>query len=55
MSIQSDKWIKMSKENNMISPFEEKQIRGNSISYGLSYLGMMLEFQMNLKFYKCKF
>ena len=27
------------KENDMISPFEEKQIRGDSISYGLSSFG----------------
>ena len=40
MSVLSDKWIrKMSKEQNMISPFEEKQIRGSSISYGLSSFG----------------
>ena len=40
MSVLSDKWIrKMSKENEMISPFEEKQIRGDSISYGLSSFG----------------
>ena len=40
MSVLSDKWIrKMSNENKMISPFEEKQIRGNSISYGLSSFG----------------
>ena len=40
MSVQSDKWIrKMSKEHDMISPFEEKQIRGNNISYGLSSFG----------------
>ena len=40
MSILSDKWIrKMSKEYDMISPFEEKQVRGNSISYGLSSFG----------------
>ena len=29
----------MSKENGMISPFEEKQVRGSSISYGLSSFG----------------
>ena len=29
----------MSKEQGMISPFEEKQIRGDSISYGLSSFG----------------
>ena len=40
MSVLSDKWIrKMSKEEEMISPFEEKQVRGNSISYGLSSFG----------------
>ena len=40
MSIQSDKWIiRMSKENGMISPFEDKQVRGNSISYGVSSYG----------------
>ena len=40
MSVLSDKWIrKMSKEHNMISPFEEKQVRGKSISYGLSSFG----------------
>ena len=40
MSVLSDKWIrKMSKEEGMISPFEDKQIRGKSISYGLSSFG----------------
>ena len=40
MSVLSDKWIrKMSNEKDMISPFEEKQIRGNNISYGLSSFG----------------
>ena len=40
MTVQSDKWIKqMSIEKNMIFPFEEKQIRGKSISYGLSSYG----------------
>ena len=40
MSVLSDKWIKkMSKEHRMISPFEEKQVRGDSISYGLSSFG----------------
>ena len=40
MSVLSDKWIrKMSLEEDMISPFEEKQVRGNSISYGLSSFG----------------
>ena len=40
MPVQSDKWIKkMALENGMISPFEEKQVRGNKISYGLSSFG----------------
>ena len=40
MSVLSDKWIrKMSREKSMISPFEEKQIRGKSISFGLSSFG----------------
>ena len=40
MSIQSDKWIKkMSLENDMIYPFENKQIRDGKISYGLSSFG----------------
>ena len=40
MTVLSDKWIrKMSTEQGMISPFEEKQIRGESISYGLSSFG----------------
>ena len=40
MPVLSDKWIKkMSKEEGMIVPFEEKQVRGNSISYGLSSFG----------------
>tara|TARA_Y100000590_G_C15279560_1_gene848258 strand:+ start:131 stop:685 length:555 start_codon:yes stop_codon:yes gene_type:complete len=40
MSVQPDKWIKkMAKENAMISPFEDKQIRGNNISFGTSSYG----------------
>ncbi len=40
MTVQSDKWItKMAKEYSMISPFEEKQIRGNKISFGVSSYG----------------
>ena len=40
MPVLSDKWIrKMSLEKGMISPFEEKQVRGDSISYGLSSFG----------------
>ena len=40
MSVQSDKWIiKMAKENAMIVPFEDKQIRGDKISFGVSSYG----------------
>ena len=40
MTVLSDKWIKeMVRTNNMISPFEKKQVRGNKISYGLSSFG----------------
>jgi len=40
MSVQSDKWIiKMAESHEMISPFESKQVRGNSISYGVSSYG----------------
>ena len=40
MPVQSDKWIKkMAKENGMISPFEEEQVRGNKISFGTSSYG----------------
>ena len=40
MSVLSDKWIrKMASEHNMISPFEDKQIRGSKISFGLSSYG----------------
>ena len=40
MSVQSDKWIKkMAKENGMIFPFEEAQVRGNKISFGTSSYG----------------
>ena len=40
MSVQSDKWIiKMAKEQLMISPFEDKQIREGKISFGVSSYG----------------
>jgi len=40
MTVLSDKWIKkMARTYNMISPFEDKQIRNNKISYGLSSFG----------------
>ena len=40
MTVLSDKWIKkMARTYNMISPFEDKQVRGTKISYGLSSFG----------------
>ena len=40
MSVQSDKWIKkMAEEYAMISPFENKQVRGDKISFGVSSFG----------------
>ena len=49
MSVLSDKWIrKMSKEKNMIYPFEEKQVRGDSISYGLSSNGEIISFSLDI-------
>ena len=40
MTVLSDKWIReMAENHNMISPFENKQIRGTKISYGLSSFG----------------
>ena len=40
MAIKSDRWIrKMAQEHDMISPFNEKQMRDGVISYGLSSYG----------------
>ena len=40
MPVQCDKWIKkMAIDHKMIEPFEDKQIRGNNISYGVSSYG----------------
>ena len=40
MSVQSDKWIiQMARENDMISPFKDKQVRGDKISFGVSSYG----------------
>ena len=40
MPVQSDKWIvKMAKEKEMISPFEDKQVRNDKISFGVSSYG----------------
>ena len=51
MSVLSDKWIrKMALEHQMIFPFEDKQIRGIKFLLAFLHLGMMQEFQMNLKY-----
>ena len=40
MTVQSDKWIKkMVKDHSMILPFEEKQVRNDKISFGVSSYG----------------
>ena len=40
MTVLSDKWIKeMVRTHNIINPFEDKQVRGTKISYGLSSFG----------------
>ncbi|MGH7546147.1 MAG: dCTP deaminase, partial [Gemmatimonadota bacterium] len=40
MSIKNDRWIRtLAKENRMIEPFEEKQVKEGVISYGLSSYG----------------
>ena len=40
MSVQSDKWIiQMARDNDMISPFEDKQVRGDKISFCVSSYG----------------
>jgi len=40
MSIKSDRWIReMCRTHKMIEPFEEKQVRAGTISYGVSSYG----------------
>lgn len=40
MSIKSDTWIaRMAREQRMIEPFAERQVRGGAISYGVSSYG----------------
>jgi len=51
MSVLSDKWIrKMSKEEEMISPFEENKLEEITFLMDYPLLVMMLVFLMNLKF-----
>ena len=40
MAIKSDRWIrKMARENDMINPFSDRQVREGVISYGVSSYG----------------
>ncbi|GIW22193.1 MAG: dCTP deaminase [Candidatus Sericytochromatia bacterium] len=39
MTIKNDKWIRKMALEGMITPFEEKQVRNNVISYGVSSYG----------------
>jgi dCTP deaminase len=40
MSIKSDRWIRrMAMEHGMIEPFEDKQVRAGTVSYGVSSYG----------------
>jgi dCTP deaminase len=50
--IKNDRWIrKMSKEREMITPFEEKQVRQGVISYGLSSYGYDLRVAEEFKIF----
>ncbi len=52
MSVKSDKWIKeMAINKDMISPFVEKQISTNTISYGLSSYGYDIRVADNYKIF----
>ena len=50
--IKNDRWIrKMSREHAMISPFEEKQVRKDVISFGLSSYGYDLRIADQFKIF----
>lgn len=52
MGIKSDKWIrKMALEHGMIEPFEERQIRKGTISYGLSSYGYDIRISNEFKIF----
>ena len=52
MSIRPDHWIrKMCLEHRMIEPFEEKQVRAGTISYGLSSYGYDLRIADEFKIF----
>jgi len=50
--IKSDKWIRrMCRERRMIEPFEENQVRGGTISYGVSSYGYDLRIADEFKIF----
>ena len=50
--IKSDRWIRqMATEKGMIKPFEERQVRGGAISYGLSSYGYDLRIADEFKIF----
>ncbi|HYQ95669.1 MAG TPA: dCTP deaminase [Candidatus Eisenbacteria bacterium] len=50
--IKSDKWIRrMCRERRMIEPFEENQVRGGTISYGISSYGYDLRIADEFKIF----
>src|SRR4029077_19428784 len=52
VAIKSDRWIRQqAKENGMISPFSEKQVREGVISYGLSSYGYDLRVSDEFKIF----
>lgn len=52
MGVKADRWIKkMALENKMIEPFEEKQMRNNVISYGVSSYGYDLRVSTEFKIF----
>ena len=54
MTVLSDKWIKeMANNHNMISPFEDKQVRDAKISYGLSSFGYDARVSNEFKIFNC--
>lgn len=52
MAIKSDRWIRqMAREQDMINPFSEKQVREGVISYGLSSYGYDLRVSDEFKIF----
>ncbi|MDP3979928.1 MAG: dCTP deaminase [Chlamydiota bacterium] len=52
MPVKSDKWIrKMALEQGMIAPFEDRQIRSNKVSFGLSSYGYDIRISNQFKIF----